>query len=120
VDLLQRKIDALNRKMIELINSSVQDGNDIESHEAEFKEISDTIALLKNRIAAIENLANADGSPNERLEQIQDIIAQREQKRFEYDDAIVRQMIECIKVLPDGKLEIIFGGGYVVEESIGE
>jgi phage-related tail protein len=40
VDLLQRKIDALNRKMIELINSSVQDGNDIESHEAEFKEIS--------------------------------------------------------------------------------
>jgi uncharacterized protein YlzI (FlbEa/FlbD family) len=27
-------------------------------------------------------------------------------------------MIECIKVYPDGKLEIIFGGGYIVEESI--
>lgn len=118
VDLLQRKIEALNKKMIELVNDSVQNGNDIESHEAEFKEISDTIALLINRIAAIENLASSSGSSNERLEQIQNIITQREQKRFEYDDSIVRQMIECIKVLPEGKLEIIFGGGYVVDENV--
>ena len=34
------------------------------------------------------------------------------------DDAIVRQMVECIKVYPGGKLEIIFGGGYLVEESV--
>lgn len=40
------------------------------------------------------------------------------QSGFQYDDSIVRQMIECIKVYPDGKLEIIFGGGYIVEESI--
>jgi site-specific DNA recombinase len=118
VDLLQRKIDALNKKMIELINDSVQSGDDMESREAEFKEISDTIALLKSRIATIEDSANTSGSTNERLEKIQKIIAQREQKRFEYDDSIVRQMIECIKVLPEGKLEIIFGGGYAVEESL--
>lgn len=118
IDLLQRKIDALNKKMIELINDSVQSGDDMESREAEFKEISDTIALLKSRIATVEDSANTSGSTNERLEQIQKIIAQREQKRFEYDDSIVRQMIECIKVLPEGKLEIIFGGGYVVEESL--
>ena len=31
---------------------------------------------------------------------------------------IVRQMVECIKVYPGGKLEIIFGGGYLVEESV--
>lgn len=118
IDLLQRKIDALNKKMIELINDSVQSGDDMESREAEFKEISDTIALLKSRIATVEDSANTSGSTNERLEKIQKIIAQREQKRFEYDDSIVRQMIECIKVLPEGKLEIIFGGGYVVEESL--
>lgn len=118
IDLLQRKIDALNKKMIELINDSVQSGDDMESREAEFKEISDTIALLKSRIATVEDSANTSGSTNERLEQIQKIIAQREQKRFEYDDSIVRQMIECIKVLPEGKLEIIFGGGYAVEESL--
>lgn len=35
-----------------------------------------------------------------------------------HDDSIVRQMVECIKVYPSGKLEIIFGGGYLVEESV--
>lgn len=38
--------------------------------------------------------------------------------RMEYDDSIVRQMVECIKVYPGGRLEIIFGGGYLVEESV--
>ena len=118
VDLLQRKVEALNRKMIELINESVQTGNDIESREDEFKQISDTITLLKNRINAIQELASADNSPNDRLDQIQRVITEREQSGFQYDDSIVRQMIECIKVYPDGKLEIIFGGGYIVEESI--
>ena len=37
---------------------------------------------------------------------------------MEYDDSTVRQMVECIKVYPGGKLEIIFGGGYLVEETV--
>ena len=45
-------------------------------------------------------------------------LAERESKCMEYDDSIVRQMVECIKVYPGGKLEIIFGGGYLVEESV--
>ena len=56
--------------------------------------------------------------PNVHFEQIQAIISERESKCMEYDDSIVRQMVECIKVYPGGKLEIIFGGGYLVEESV--
>lgn len=36
----------------------------------------------------------------------------------EYNDNAVRQMIECIKVYPDGKLDIIFNGGYTIVEHI--
>ena len=35
-----------------------------------------------------------------------------------YNDNAVRQMIECIKVYPDGKLEVIFGGGYTINEQV--
>ncbi len=37
---------------------------------------------------------------------------------MEYDDTIVHQMIECVKVYPDGRLDIIFGGGYLIEERL--
>lgn len=46
------------------------------------------------------------------------MIDEREKNPDKYDDSIVRQMIECIKVYHDGRIEIIFGGGYTVEENI--
>ena len=57
-----------------------------------------------------------DDSLKERLRTIQSTVNQCEENKNTYDDSIVRQMIECIKVQHDGKLEIIFGGGYTMEE----
>ena len=54
----------------------------------------------------------------ERLKEIQATIDSRAAKANEYDDTIVRQMIECIRVYHDGRLEIIFGGGYEIAEHL--
>lgn len=118
VDLLERKIEALNKKMLDLVNESVQSGEGIEAHESEFISMSQEVELLRQRIAAIQELAIGNSEDENRIDQIQTIIAERENNRMKYDDTIVRQMIECIKVYPDGKLEIFFGGGYLIEEAI--
>ena len=117
-DMLERKVEALNNKMLALVNESVSSGDGIEAHESEFMTLSQETELLKQRIAAIQESTAKDNGEQNRLEQIQAIIAERESKCMEYDDSIVRQMVECIKVYPGGKLEIIFGGGYLVEESV--
>ena len=31
---------------------------------------------------------------------------------------VVRQMVECVKVFDGGKVEVVFEGGYVVEEQV--
>ena len=118
VDMLERKVEALNNKMLALVNESVSSGDGIEAHESEFMTLSQETELLKQRIAAIQESTAKDNGEQSRIEQIQAIISERESKCMEYDDAIVRQMVECIKVYPGGKLGIIFGGGYLVEESV--
>ena len=118
VDMLERKIEALNNKMLALVNESVASGEGIETHESEFMSLSQELELLKQRIATIQESAATDSGNQDRLEQIQAIIAEREHNRTEYDDSIVRQMVECIKVYPGGRLEIIFGGGYLVESTV--
>ena len=118
VDMLERKIEALNNKILALVNESVASGEGIETHESEFMTLSQELELLKQRIATIQESAATDSGNQDRLEQIQATIAEREHYRTEYDDSIVRQMVECIKVYPGGKLEIIFGGGYLVEETV--
>ena len=118
IDLLKRRIEALNKRMLDLVNESVMNGGDIESHEEDFKEISTEIDQLQKRIQAIEESAQSNSEREQRLCQIQQTIQERELHQTEYDDSIVRQMIECIKVYSDGRLQVIFGGGYEVEEYI--
>ena len=116
IDLLTRRIDTLNKRMLDLVNETVAAGKDVESSEDEFKDISDQIEQLNRRIAAIQESIHKDGSRQARLEEIQSIIAKRSANETQYDDSIVRQMIECIKVHSDGRLTIIFGGGYEIKE----
>ena len=118
IDLLTRRIDTLNKRMLDLVNETVAAGKDVESSEDGFKGISDQIEQLNRRIAAIQESIHKDGSRQARLEEIQSIIAERNANETQYDDSIVRQMIECIKVHSDGKLTIIFGGGYEIEETL--
>ena len=54
VDLMQRRIDTLNAKMLNMVTESVKSVADIESNEDEFKSISEEIEQLKSRIKAIQ------------------------------------------------------------------
>lgn len=118
IDLLLRRIDALNKRMLTMVNETIQNGGDVESNEDTFKDISTQIEQLNNRIEAIRESQSQNGSYEQRLSEIQKTISQRQKNKYTYDDSIVRQMIECIKVYKDGKLEIIFGGGYEIEEHL--
>ena len=110
---VQKEIPLLTEKDIECRVQSVS--------RAKTGKVGAVLLLYKDArvdIATIQESAAADLGEQDRLEQIQAIISERENHRMEYDDSIVRQMIECIKVYPGGKLEIIFGGGYLVEETV--
>ena len=118
IDLLERRIDALNKRMLDLVSLSVQEGDDAENYEDDFKSISAQIDQLSKRITAIRESESEDGDLQARLKEIQDIIDKRRENKDTYDDSIVRQMVECIKVYHDGRLQIILGGGYELEEHL--
>lgn len=118
IDLLERRIEAQNKRMLALVSESVGNGEDMESKEEEFKSIADTIEQLKRRIQAIRESQSDAKSSQARLLEIQNIMSGRLASMDTYDDSIVRQMIECIRVFHDGRLEIVFGGGYEIEEHL--
>lgn len=118
IDLLERRIDALNSRMLKMVNDSVEKGTDMEENEDVFKAISEQIAQLNRRIDAVRKSKGSDEERQERLRLIQDTIDQREAHRDTYNDAIVRQMIECVKVHEGRKLTVIFGGAHEIKEQI--
>lgn len=118
IDLLERRIDALNSRMLKMVNDSVEKGTDMEENEDVFKAISEQIAQFNRRIDAVRKSKGSDEERQERLRLIQDTIDQREAHRDTYNDAIVRQMVECVKVHEGGKLTVIFGGAHEIKEQI--
>lgn len=118
VEFLERRIEALNKRMVQIVSASVQAGESVEHHEDEFRSIADEIDQLKRRIEAAQEACKGSAAEQERLKEIQATIDSRAASVNEYDDTIVRQMIECIRVYHDGRLEIIFGGGYEIEEHL--
>lgn len=118
MELLTRRIDSLNKKMMALVSKAVAEGQSIDDNEGEFKEISDEIAQLNNRVSAIKELMTNDENAKNRLESINAKVEELKDGITEYDDTIVRQMIECIKVYDDNKIEVIFGGGTSIVEEL--
>ncbi len=117
IDILERRIDALNKRIVQMVNETVRGGEDIESHEDEFREISSQVEQLKKRIKSIQESQNTIGY-DDRLAEIQSTIDQRMLNSQVYDDSIVRQMVECIRIFHDGRLEVVFGGGIELEEHL--
>ena len=116
---LTARVDALNNRMMDIVNETLASGGDIESRDEELKDISQEIASLNSQIEAIKDKAQ-EGIPgaDAKLKEISRMIEKLENGITEYDDRVVRQLVECIRVYGDGTLEIIFGGEVMFVEKV--
>ena len=118
IQLLQSRIEALNKRMVEIIGESVKNGIGFDECEEECKDLSEQVKLLQSRITSLEEKESSPPNRTDKMKLIQHEIDSRKTAEDHYDDSIVRQMIECVKVFPDGKVEVYFGGGYMIEEQL--
>ena len=118
IQLLEQRINALNKRMLEVVSESVKNVGSIDDCEAECKDLNDQIKLLKGRIEAIQKHMVKNKDYKEKLKMIEHEIDSRKAAIDIYNDTVVRQIIECVKIFADGRLEVYFGGGNMVEEHI--
>ena len=90
---------------------------DEESLDAEFQKLHDEETELLARMAAQRQ--NSDRiEASSRADKINTRIESSQAELTEYNDLIVRKTIECIKVLSEKQILIIFKGGYEVTVDI--
>lgn len=117
-DLLVRRIGMLNQEMMALVDISLKAEQSVEENEQKFKDISDEISQLTERLDAVRQSGKTDDQRIAHAAELEQAIDALKNCACEYNDNAVRQMIECIKVYPGGKLDIIFNGGYTIFENI--
>ncbi len=117
-DLLVRRIGMLNHEMMELVDQTISFEKTMEENEDKFKALSEEIEQLTEHLNAIRESGTTSAQRQERSAALEKAVEKLKNCGVEYDDNAVRQMVECIKVYPDGRLDIIFNGGHIIKEHI--
>jgi len=117
-DMLTTRIKQLETEMMSKIDMSIGQGLSIEDGEDEFKRISNEISQLTSRLNALNEQGKTDEDRQRRIEDVKAGLEQFKDCTTVYNDTAVRKMIECIRVYPDGALDVIFGGGYTIHERV--
>lgn len=84
----------------------------------EVERIFSKVKALREQLEIIEASSSKEKSNSSEMNRISNIFENTDFTLSEYDDLIVRRLIECIRVMSDKRIVIIFKSGYEITESL--
>ena len=105
-----QEIDQAMSNLLLLVSHSA----DSSIYDEKFKQLSKEKSNLQAQLNAAEQAVQLDEDRKRQLQTILDMIEHTTVELNEYDDDLVRRIIEKITVMPDGKLTIRFKSGLQV------
>ena len=115
---IEQKIKDLKQDMEDMITMSMRTEGDTEKFEVEIRKISDQLCAMRSQLEVARTQTQASEKVNQEIESIKMFLADAEINFSEYNEIVVRKLIECIRVMPDGNLVIVLKGGMTIEEQI--
>ncbi len=115
---IEQKIKDLKQDMEDMITMSMRTEGDTEKFEVEIRKISDQLCAMRSQLEVARSQTQASEKINQEIESIKAFLADTEINFSEYNEIVVRKLVECIRVMPDGKLVIVLKGGITIEEQI--
>lgn len=112
---IESEIISLNEeaeKLMEMMNKS---GADPEKFMTEIKNTFDKISILREKLeVAKQSVSNNDAVINE-INEIMSMFGEQTSSFEEYDDVVIRRIVECVRVMKDRKIVVVLKGGLTAE-----
>ena len=117
---LQNKIAALCNEQTKLLDE-LQSGNaDAHAYDERLRELTTEILQLQTELRERKQQEQAQANGNARLKELFEMIDDMPMRLDEYDDSLVKRIVERVTVKDENTLRILFDGGYEVEAAMGE
>ena len=76
------------------------------------------IKILREKLNIAKESMKSDETVNSEIERMEKMFTDANISFNEYDDVVVRRLIECIRVMKGNKIIVILKGGIQVEENL--
>jgi molybdenum-dependent DNA-binding transcriptional regulator ModE len=112
------KISDLNRKIDEMLVEVTRTGVDNESLDEEFKKIMDERAITQKIISEFEAKDNIDVYTEHQIIKAIKVLEDEPLRLSEYDDQVVRQIVDTVRVLAKDRIVVTLKGCFEIEQTI--
>ena len=111
---IERQLDGLNQEFQVLFKQT--SGADYMSRAEDFKRISDEMSTLKEKRVLLLERQNSDSAVNRRIQDAVDILNGGSPEITEWDESMIRQLVDTVTVLSANKIRVYFRGGMESEQ----
>lgn len=115
---IQIEIARLDKEYTNILNCITSDMENAETLESQLEEIVIKKHILQKELQIFKNSNNKQINTNSRLDEIFQIIKGLKNHPMEFNDVIIRQIIDCVIVESKEKIKVVFVGGYEVEQEL--
>lgn len=116
---IDRRIGELDKEFRGLFDLSRQDGGYLK-YAGDFKRITEEIGKLKERRTDLLERQDADSALNRRIQGAVNILNASSGEITEWNESVIRQLVDTVKVLSADRVLVRFRGGIEIEQTIEE
>lgn len=115
---IERKIKALEAEFNELFESAREEPNGFMKYTADFQRITNEIAALKDRKSYLLEQQQNDSVANKRIRDAMGLLNGHSAEITDWDENIIRQLVDSVKVLSADRVRICLRGGIELERTV--
>ena len=114
---IQRRLAELDEQTKKLVAKAAEEG-DMAGYAPKLKAILDEVSALKEKQAYIEKQRQSNAQVMWRIRSTAEALEQAPEKMTEWNESIIRQLVDAVKVISKDKIEIHLRSGAVVEQNM--
>ena len=114
---IERRLEELNRQTRSLVAKAAHE-EDASDHTAPLRAIMDEAAALKERRAVIEEQRKSNSQAVRRIEDAADALEQASAHITQWDEPLIRQLVDAVKVVSAEKTIVYLRGGIEIEQDM--
>lgn len=115
---IESRLDELNQQTRTLVAQAAQAEN-AAAYTEQLKIIMDEAAELKEKRAEIEKLQQQNSQANLRIETAAAVMEQVSAEITQWDETVIRGLVDTVKVISKDQIEVHLRGGGVVKQKVG-
>ena len=114
---IERRLEELNRQTRSLVAKAAQ-AEDASDYTAPLRAIMDEAAALKERRAVIEEQRKSNSQAVRRIEDAAEALEQASAHITQWDEPLIRQLVDTVKVVSADKIIVYLRGGIEIEQKM--